>query len=653
MLMSKVGTGNRKLAGRKVIVTKVTSRHRSRDHVNLRLTTSPACVIFLTEGRNMKAVKKAIEGAYEIVVGQNKTMIPSLAAEASHKVIDIFKENARPGAKHRRVPLLIAQPQSGKTITEIAIMDRYLDRCIEDKKKYQLVSLCGLPNLDLRKQTSERLKLATTPDGKAQTGAMLNVKAMLSGYSLYPAEDMDKGVLIYHNSQALKKVDLTTVPAERRLIVIDECCVGFNKSGSIEHFLKKHDVDLSQQMPWWGNGKTQNDVVPLSATPFAHMIAADEVNLAGESLFTIVYMPPSKGYNSLKMMRENGRLQQVEPLSVAGKASEFFTKLKQDFEAQAPGYCVVRAVGSKNAELVSLINQENRKGHKTAFKQFDEAEGNLDELLAFLSKKPTEPTFVLIRGSMRAGITLGHKHYVRAWVETATVKRDVVAQAGAGRACGYGREKDRYKIYCNLDAVDEVIRLYDDLDMMYYGGRKVIKAVPAGRQNKAAGDMGSQGKNCYRVLGLTTFEEADRAVAGRGSRKIGATGKKVNDAQVSTLSANTVTIVGELLLFRPGLLKRDNGSVIGYKIDRAPTRQEIENAFMTTWRRESKQRYPTKALRDDLHRRHVAAFRQIEKEHPEWIGWAVMLDTKNPVSDRTFQKRNDLHKPKSALKRPA
>lgn len=566
-----------------------------------------------------KASKKQIKIGHETIYPLQQRMAVA--------VLSLLLANEKPDTLHKRSPLVIMQPQCGKTGVIIAIIYAFILNCIKRGRTFQVVVLCGLSHLDLTGQTRRRLTLGK--DGRASMGAELDLLARQSGLQMYPFEEMNKsGIIISHNSQKLPKMDLNMDGVDVRLWVGDEVHLGNVKEGNIDILLQQHGVDICKQIPAWRKKPTVNHFVGVSATPSAHMLKSDNINLTGQALFRWIYEAPPENYNSLTLMKAKGRLKQTEPLfSEDGLATSFFegvlVNFRQGCRKQGPGHLVIRATGTKHAHLIAYIS---KRGRNIECQQFDAQGNNIDELNRFLALKPEEPTIVVIRGSMRAGITLPTTHYIRGWVETESTASDAQAQAGVGRACGYDRTNDIYPIYCDLHHVDAWIDAYDRLDK---GDDEIV--IPSGVQNRGMGT-----RKRYNVKEIMEYDDAwekyVKPYTGTESRK-----------QISSTSGNVFNDVAGFFLEG----RRDSGSTVGIRLD-GPTSDVDARRFIKTFLGKGAHEKTTPEQVWAWVERNRRSYKRLLKKYPEAKGKAIIFD-EGEVTIKDGQSRNALQRKTSAL----
>lgn len=490
----------------------------------------------------------------------------------AERTMSVLLENEA-SATGRRSPIILLQPQGGKTGAIEWLIWLFINDCQARGLTFQVIVLCGLPHITLIEQTRNRLTESVRPsDGVTPFGARLDRVAKDSGLLRLPQKMWANGIVCVHNSTPLRRLDLG-MPVDRRLWIGDEVHLGNVKDGNIDVLLKNHGVRVCEQIHTWDNSKTTNHFVGVSATPSAHMLKDGDINppLSGESLFKIVYEAPPENYNSPAKMRANERLRQTETLVQNGQPTTFWKKVWAEFlqncEVHGPGHLVVRATGKKHAQLMSIIN---RRGRKIECREFDSESQNIDELNAFLATQPAGPMIVVIRGSMRAGITLEQKHFIRGWVETESVTSDTQAQSGVGRACGYDRSQDTYPIYCDLKHIDAWIEAYAALDK-----KNPSVPIPSGVQNHAL-----KAHARYPVLGLLDYKSAwDTHVKPHRHNDKNKAGKKGSERYRFQFASTQQVFLDIAGMFLEG--RRDSGSTIGIRVNGPTPDAEVRKYIKT------------------------------------------------------------------------
>lgn len=383
---------------------------------------------------------------YAYIIGNEK--IHSEQVQAGDEILGCLGNGIRN-------PLLVAQPQQGKTGVAIYVLDRFIKDAKARGLSYQAIYLINLSDNELRKQTRLRLRKA----------------------------HLDDDVIVIHRND-IDDHEIDT-DADRILIVMDECHYAIDKGSPVHKFLLQHGINYGNPVDTWENDSVS--ILSISATPFAHSIR--EATEAGA--FHSIPLPMNGNYYSLSQMMEDGRLIQSMPI-VAGKRrttafmDAIMTQFLEDCEVHGNGYFVIRQNGTRSHAIRDHIhraygNDVRVEGYSTN----EDDEGDIDELDEALSIEPEKPTVVLIRGTLRAGKTLKTTKHLRGWYESSSAKSDAKLQAlrplGYASDDGHSKFDDVFPIYCNMKEVQEEIAFYENLL-----GENGTPIVPSGIRNKSS-----------------------------------------------------------------------------------------------------------------------------------------------------------------------
>lgn len=420
------------------------------------------------------------------------------------------------------VPILVAQPQQGKTGAAIYVIDRFIKTAKLENETFRVIYLTNMSDNDLRNQVKERMERAW----------------------------LDDDVEVLH-LRDLEDIEVEDV--DRTLIVTDECHYAIDKDCRFHRFLKDHGIEYGMPRSTWRDRSVF--LLPISATPFAHVVLTQ----MEEDAFSIVPLPLNEGYYSLKDAWEDGRLIQSEHL-INGKSrpTRFLADIISDFNStcaeRGAGYLVIRLMGdSKQDALRQFINMNHPqiriRGYSTTGKDED-----IPRLDTTLSIEPERPTVVLIKGCARAGKTLTTTKHIHGWYESPTSKSDAMLQSL--RPLGYGKHEDTFPIYCNTAEVEESIRFYEDL----YEG-KFDSMIPSGIRNKA-----SHHRNRYQYQQIV-FDSMP--TMGEISTRAAELGIEVRETDVHfhPTSTQAATPVLRHLLANSGYQQGADGSVTVYHVD--------------------------------------------------------------------------------------
>jgi len=385
-------------------------------------------------------------------------------------------------AEGEKTPIVCLQTQAGKTGVMIALIYSFILWCKENHKTFQVVVICGQPHLDLIKQTRDRFNFLDEGDGKTVRGAGLDLLARNTRLARYPTPYQEAGILAFNNTKVLRKLNLNgAFRPDYRLIILDEVHLGNVRNGNIDTFLKNHGVYQAQQRHTWAKKGTQNQLVGVSATPFTQTLLSEsyEGALSSNLLFKVHYRKPPPNYNSIEKMLQNGRLRDTQPLFIKEAPTKFLEDRYAEFlelcKRYSAGYMLIRATGNQNLLLQQWLGNRGQIRVET----YDQSSQNLRELNNRLGQRPDKPVVIIIRGAMRAGMTLPAVNFIRIWVESPSTLVDAQTQSGVGRSCGYDRT-EVYPIYATLKAMHAIVRFYNTLSTG-------VTVVPKGTQSHETG----------------------------------------------------------------------------------------------------------------------------------------------------------------------
>ena len=382
---------------------------------------------------------------YAYMIG-NET-IHSEQVQAGNEILDCLGNGIRN-------PLLVAQPQQGKTGVAIYVLDRFIKDAKARGLSCQAIYLINLGDNELRKQTCLRLR-----------------KAHLD----------DDVIVIHRNDIDDREID---IDFDKILIIMDECHYAIDKGSPVHKFLLEHGIDYGNPVGNWKNDSV--NILSISATPFAHSIR--EATQSGA--FHSIPLPMNPNYYSLAQMMEDKRLIQSMPI-VAGKRrvtpfmDAIMAQFCEDCEVRGNGYFVIRQNGTRSHAIRDHIlrtygNDIRIEGYSTNA----DDEGDIDELDEVLAIEPEKPTVVLIRGTLRAGKTLKTTKFLRGWYESSSAKSDAKLQAlrslGYASDDGHSKFNDVFPVYCNMRELQEEITFYENLL-----GEDGTFVVPSGIRNRA------------------------------------------------------------------------------------------------------------------------------------------------------------------------
>ncbi len=402
-----------------------------------------------------------------------------------------------------KAPLLIAQPQQGKTgamlfaIYAFMLILKHLAMQGAGKVSFQIVYLTNIADNGIRRQTLDRILQS----------------------------DMHGMIHVIHHSEVRR---FSLEPAMHRLFIVDECHYALGRDKPFHRFMREYGVEYGKPTTEW---KTEGStwVISMSATPYAHAV---QTLLQVDSYVPIV-MPVMPNFYSLNQLVQSGRLRQVVPMvrrldqkyvstdSFAAYHDEFLKNCREE----GAGYWVVRARGGHVAAIKHLLRQADKR---MPILDFNCTTRNLDQLDNQLSTAPPRPSVIIIRGSLRAGKTLTTTRYIRIWTDSAGSKADAVVQV-VGRCLGFSpdRHTAKFPIYCNMEEVELALRFYAHLD-----------AIPAGNWSSRVSE-----RETYRrhiVSKIDDIPEEIRNLTYWG-RKAKVSGNNVQDLAAYVLNGHRPT----------------------------------------------------------------------------------------------------------------
>lgn len=459
---------------------------------------------------------------YAYIIGNEK--IHSEQVQAGDEILGCLGNGIRN-------PLLVAQPQQGKTGVAIYVLDRFIKDAKARGLSYQAIYLINLSDNELRKQTRLRLRKA----------------------------HLDDDVIVIHRND-IDDHEIDT-DADRILIVMDECHYAIDKGSPVHKFLLQHGINYGNPVDTWENDSVS--ILSISATPFAHSIR--EATEAGA--FHSIPLPMNGNYYSLSQMMEDGRLIQSMPI-VAGKRrttafmDAIMTQFLEDCEVHGNGYFVIRQNGTRSHAIRDHIhraygNDVRVEGYSTN----EDDEGDIDELDEALSIEPEKPTVVLIRGTLRAGKTLKTTKHLRGWYESSSAKSDAKLQAlrplGYASDDGHSKFDDVFPIYCNMKEVQEEIAFYENLL-----GENGTPIVPSGIRNKSSHSLNKFDYVQIAFDGMPDIDEIKDAAMKKHGIKVAESGTHLHPT-----STQKETPVLKHLLLNSGYQQGKIDSVTIYHVD--------------------------------------------------------------------------------------
>jgi len=344
--------------------------------------------------------------------------------------------------------ILLAQMQSGKTETYLFVCCELI-RLLVVK---QVVIFSGNSETDLKKQLLKEVN--------NDRGAKFYKK-----YYLYLSNVIDtQKAALFALSEVKDNIEICwgtelnkyTGPTTETLFIWEEAHHAQSIHQCPDKFLIK--VGLSADGDIALLEKKQNYVVSVSATPFSEL--SDVYHLEQNKL--VVTMEAGRGYNSVKQIRDSGRLKSF---------SDVMEGLNRALNTphSHPKYAIVR-ITSKNEETVTGIIRVNR-WKCVVYDSVSDADAKTEGANVWngMNESPETNTVILLRGKCRMGHNLKKNHLLFVMETAKNSKTDTVLQGLLGRVCGYSEGSDKVDVYLHKKIVDSdelgrYIKRIEDVD---------------------------------------------------------------------------------------------------------------------------------------------------------------------------------------------
>lgn len=379
-------------------------------------------------------------------------------------------------------PFHAAECQQGKTLVAATVVDAKLRQAIKQGKSLHVVVAIADAKKDLRNQTDDRFGYYLNKKG-IQCGADLRRKFDDANRKI-GKKDFFK-LTIVHRSE-LKKLELHA--CDWRFIVLDEAHIAEVKhsdGGEINRFFARCGIDVSKCPKDWVKGRTTNYLLPISATGYSWLTAERT-----RGTFKTVYMERSPLYTGMPELFER-LINLYTPIMIKVNGAwivslQFRTEILPHFllecDTHGMGYCLTRLQGKA---LTAFKVWCNENGY--LFREATLASGEIDSIMDILENKPTKPTFLLISGIFRAGMTIEDDSNIRMAIEFVGGKGssggvDSATQALVGRSMGYGKNNP-YPIYCNMRKIEESLRHI--MGMRRHGPQSEATHIPRSKHTTA------------------------------------------------------------------------------------------------------------------------------------------------------------------------
>ena len=241
------------------------------------------------------------------------------------------------------------------------------------------------------------------------------------------------------------------------IVVLDECHLGNQVGSKVDEFLMTIDVDFSMSHSEVMKNLEKRNIflVIVSATPYNAIFSESHKKVP--NMFKHIRLDMGDAYYGIGDMLRAGLVHDSEKLVSDSQISHRFKNLiEQRIKMPASErnkYMVVRGQGEAQ-EAVEIL--KSKFGSKIDLILFDQEHKEAFSA-SRLSVKPEKPTIVLIKGFWRVGNQLDTSNVAFVW-DSSTGNVDTVAQALAGRACGYNKKKDLVEIYAFKQALENFVK---------------------------------------------------------------------------------------------------------------------------------------------------------------------------------------------------
>lgn len=395
----------------------------------------------------------ALFGKEQTAIG--KRIIHREQVAAGDEILRLFASKKGP-------PLLISQPQQGKTDVCIYVIDRFIKSCELEGLSWGVFYLINKIDNTILQQTDDRL---TEADFDREA---VEIYHLIS-------RDIQPTLSSPDKIKQIRSLD-------RRLIIIDECHEALRFDGPLAKFLENFGICYGKPTQLWDDKR--NYVLSVSATPFPQVIR--NISDAIESgAFSLVPLKLNDSYYSLEKLYKSGRLHESGALIEHGRPTPFLKKRITDFVDNNKGqlncgYLVIRSIKAGP----DIIKNYIRKTYGDAvscieFSAKADSDYSISQFESSISRRTKKPCVALIRGTARAGKTLKSTEHIRGWVESPDAKGDTSIQA-VGRSLGYGKDGQTYPIYCHLNQIKIGLEFYKYV----YDEKHPQCACPTGAHSK-------------------------------------------------------------------------------------------------------------------------------------------------------------------------
>ena len=383
-----------------------------------------------------------------------------------------------------RYNILLAQMQSGKTETYLLTAWEMVRKT---GKIENVVIFSGNSEIYLKGQLATTLRGSIFQD---KYEAYLRSKGENAPEVLRELEKWAQFDSVQPKFQILwgTEMDKYRGPTKKTLFIWEESHYAQTMKQSPDKFLQKMGISADGDMTTFT--KKDNYMISISATPFSEL--SDTHHLKQNK--KVVFMLPGNGYNSVKRMRDNGKIKVYEDLTDGINQA-----LSSAETTRKASYAIIRITSRTEGLTKEIIQQHNKTlSHRLRWQVFhfdskttgkEKEDG--DRVWRDMASAPRGNIIILIRGKCRMGHDLS-KNYLAFVMETSkSPKTDTILQGLLGRACGYPRalvpEEDniyQVEVYLNEKIIlsGEIDHYIDMIDTIHDGA---IQVLPTKARNLA------------------------------------------------------------------------------------------------------------------------------------------------------------------------
>jgi hypothetical protein len=350
---------------------------------------------------------------------------------AGNEIIQCFVENSN----DIRWAILLAQMQSGKTETYLFIISELIRLLVVETA----VIFSGNTETDLRDQLKKEVD--GTGDAKFYGKYELFLEETLSIPSRTRREilaNIKTHILVLWGTELNKH----KTSYFKTLFIWEEAHHAQTINQCPDKFLKKIGISANGDVTTLK--QKENFVISISATPFSEY--SDYHHLKQHK--KLIQMRPGNGYNSVKIIRDSGRLKSFN-LVETGLRTALSTPHSD------PKYAIVRISKKNEAKVLDIIScfpNWRHVIHDSLSTGIDKEMG--DRTWNGMENAPEQDTVILIRGKCRMGKNLEKQHILFVMETAKNSNTDTVLQGLLGRVCGYSVGSKNIDVYIH----DKIIK---------------------------------------------------------------------------------------------------------------------------------------------------------------------------------------------------